>query len=73
MPWITTEIKKLMRSRDQHYKKMKKSKDPTHIAKYKEYQQLLQKKLRQSQWASIDNIVFPEKSDTGNRSTSKRL
>ncbi|KAH3776834.1 hypothetical protein DPMN_178267 [Dreissena polymorpha] len=52
---------------------MKKSKDPTHFANYKKHKQLMQKMLRQSYWAYIDNIVTPEESDTGNRSTSKRL
>jgi len=72
-PWISKEIKKLLKKRDRLHKKMKKSNDPTHVKQFKKIKQMAQKKLRQSYWSYIEDMVTPQPTDTTDRSCSKRF
>ena len=65
-PWITDEIRKLIKKRDRLYKKKKKSADKGHIEKFKIIKHLIQKKQRQAYWNYIEDIIIPKESDTTN-------
>lgn len=51
LPWITQELKSLIRKRDRAYNKKKKSNHP---------QDTIQRKSRQAYWKYIEEIVTPE-------------
>ena len=56
-PWISKEVKSLIRKRNKQYKKYKKTKDKIDIKRYKETKAHLQKAERQSYWKYINNII----------------
>ena len=60
LPWITVEIKKLIKKRDCYYKLKKKSADDQTMNKYKELKRLVQRMLRRAYWGYIDDIVTPD-------------
>jgi len=73
-PWITNEIKKLIKRRNMLYVKKKKSNHPSHIKLYKEAKQKVQKKLRQEYWSYIENIISePSKKAEDSKTFSKRF
>ena len=57
MPWITYPIKKLIRKRDRFHKKMKKSKCPKLIAKFKELKRQVQKKPEKSPLGLCEQFI----------------
>jgi hypothetical protein len=56
-PWISKEVKSLIRKRNKQYKKYKKTKDKIDLKRYKETKTHLQKAERQSYWKYINNII----------------
>lgn len=59
-PWITREIKSLIRRKDRAYKKKKKSNHPDDCTRFKELKKTAQKSRRQTYWKFIENIITPE-------------
>jgi len=45
LPWITSDLKKLIRKRDRLYKRKKKSGDKKTAKKFKENKQIIQREL----------------------------
>ena len=68
LPFITPEIKTLIRRRDRLYDRMKKARKSvnTHMKaarlenKYKKLKQEVQKKIRSSYWSYIEDVICPE-------------
>ena len=58
-PWITADIRKLMRKRDKLYAKQKKSKSPSQTTKYKNLKHQIQKETRRAYWEYVENIIRP--------------
>ncbi|MCG8079022.1 MAG: endonuclease/exonuclease/phosphatase family protein, partial [Candidatus Thiodiazotropha taylori] len=76
LPWMTTELKKLLKKKDRLYKKKKKSGDPKHIEEFKALKHLVQKMSRQVYWDYIESLITPqqEPDSTSTRdSSSKRF
>ncbi|KAK6188800.1 hypothetical protein SNE40_004902 [Patella caerulea] len=67
-PWITDEIRKLIKKRDRLYKKKKKSADKGHIEKFKTIKHLIQKKQRHAYWNYIEDIILPKETETSTTS-----
>jgi hypothetical protein len=63
MPWITSDLKKLIRKRDRLYKRNKKSGDKKTAKKFKEIKQIVQHELRRAYWKYIESIVTPQEDD----------
>ncbi|KAK3082833.1 hypothetical protein FSP39_006608 [Pinctada imbricata] len=59
-PWITRDIRKLIRKRDRWYKRMKKSGNNHDASKFKELKRKTQQEMRRAYWKYIDGIVTPE-------------
>ena len=57
LPWITPNIRKLIRRRDRLYKKKKQSADPKITSKFKEVKRMIQRELRREYWKYIESIV----------------
>ena len=75
IPWLTPEIKRLIRKRDRIYKKLKSTRveeRPNIIKKHRSAKHLLQQKLRQSYWSYIENIII-EHSKLAESKPSKKL
>ena len=75
LPWMTTELRKLIKKHDRLYKK-KKSADPKHIEEFKNIKHLVQKKSRHAYWNNVEGLISPneeKKSNSARHSTSKRL
>ncbi|CAG2190004.1 unnamed protein product [Mytilus edulis] len=72
LPWLTPNVRKLIRRRDRLYKRKKKSADPKITSKFKEARQKVQKELRRAYWKYIENIVTP-KEETQPHSNMKRF
>ncbi|CAC5423161.1 unnamed protein product [Mytilus coruscus] len=49
-PWITTDIRRLIRKKDRAYKRKKKSNDANDNSKYKELKREAQKQMRKAYW-----------------------
>lgn len=60
LPWMTTELKKLIKKCDRLYKKKKKSANPKDIEEFKAMKHLVQKKLRQAYWTYVEDLVSPQ-------------
>ncbi len=73
MPWITYPIKKLIRKRDRFHKKMKKSKCPKLIAKFKELKRQVQKSLRKAHWDYVNSLFAKLKDDSDPHRKNKRF
>ena len=56
-PWITADIKRLIKKRDRWYKRKKKSKHSKDIARFKELKRKTQQEIRKAYWKYIDSIV----------------
>ena len=75
IPWLTPEIKRLIRKRDRIYKKLKSTRveeRPNIIKKHGSAKHLVQQKLRQSYWNYIENIII-EDSKLAESKPSKKL
>jgi hypothetical protein len=75
IPWLTPEIKRLIRKRDRIYKKLKSTRveeRPNIIKKHRSAKHLVQQKLRQSYWNYIENIII-EDSKLAESKPSKKL
>ena len=75
IPWISPELKKLIRKRDKYYKTMNKSANSEHKDRFKELKRLVQRQLRRAYWSYIENIVTPTEGDDakGENSSMKRF
>jgi hypothetical protein len=58
-PWITREIKRLIRKRDKLYTRKKTTKTRKDQESFKHLKALVQKKIRQAYWKYIEDIVTP--------------
>ncbi|CAC5387065.1 unnamed protein product [Mytilus coruscus] len=58
-PWITSDIKRLIRKRDKWFKRMKKSGNGGDRDKFKELKSRTQREIRKAYWNYIDSIVSP--------------
>ena len=56
-PWISREVKALIRKRDKLFKKQRRAGRPQDIRHYKETKARLQKAERQSYWNIVDHII----------------
>ena len=58
-PWITKEIKQMIKRRDRMYKINKKSNHQGDINMFKKEKQLVQRKMRQAYWNYIEEVIYP--------------
>ena len=65
-PWITPDIKRLIRKRDRWYKRKKISRNSRDEAKFKELKRHTQREIRKAYWKYIDSIVSPPDNDQTN-------
>ncbi|CAG2254954.1 unnamed protein product [Mytilus edulis] len=73
-PWISRDLKRLIRKRDRLYKKKKKSHDKKDSEKYKTIKRQVQQGLRRSYWKYVESIVTPpEDNIIENRGCMKRF
>jgi ATP-dependent helicase YprA (DUF1998 family) len=63
LPWITPDIRKLIRKRDRLYKQNKKSGNTTTAKKFKDIKRKVQRELRRAYWNYIEEIVTPQEND----------
>ena len=56
-PWITRDIKRLIKKRDRWYRRQKKSRHNQDITKYKDLKRQTQQELRKAYWKYVDGIV----------------
>jgi len=73
LPWITPNIRKLIRRRDRLYKKKKQSADPKITSKFKEVKRMIHMELRREYWKYIESIVTPKEDDENQHSSMKRF
>ncbi len=66
LPWITTEVRKLIRKKNKIYTKMKKSGLAKDKTIYKEVKQQTQKMMRQAYWRYVEGILGKEDDTEGN-------
>jgi len=78
-PWITAEIRHMIKRRDRLYKRKKKSNHTEDINKFKKCKHQVQRMLRQAYWTYIEGIIDPQTeenkdpTDSTPQATSKRL
>ena len=60
LPLLNSDIKKLMKKRDRTHSVMKKTKNYTLLPKIKKIRSLIQKKIRNSYWDYMNNIICDE-------------
>ena len=69
-PWITNEIKKLMRRRDRLYRKWKKNKAEEKEKELKEIKREIQRKIRRAHWSYVNNFITKEENENAFSHTS---
>ena len=62
-PWITPEIKKLIRKRERLYKRKKKLGNTKSTEKFKIIKRKVQRELRRAYWKYVEEIVRPQEDD----------
>ena len=72
LPWITKEIKALIRKRNKLYQKKKRNKCTRTTKKYHECKQTLQKKMRQEYWKYLEGIISFDTTDTNSERPQKQ-
>ena len=74
LPWISLDLKRLIKKRDRYYKTMKKSNDPTHKSKFKHLKRAVQRNLGRAYWSYIENIVtLTDEDHSSNNKSMKRF
>ena len=63
LPWLTPDIRRLIRKRDRLYKQKKKSGNTTAAKKFKDIKRKVQRELRRAYWNYIEEIVTPQEND----------
>ena len=63
-PWITSDIKKLIKKRDRLYKRKKKSEDKKITEQFKVVNRTVQRELRRAYWKYVGDIVTPQENDS---------
>jgi hypothetical protein len=58
LPWITSDLNKLIRKRDRLYKRKKKSGDKKTAEKFKEIKRIVQRELRRAYWKYTGDVEF---------------
>ena len=61
LPWITKEIKQMIKKRDRFYRRKKKSNNISDINKFKKIKQQVQTKMRRAYWDYIEDVISLEK------------
>ena len=73
-PWLTCEIKKIIRKRKRLYKKYKKTKRPADFEKYKHTRNITTAEIRKAKQSVIDKLAAKlRNTDTGPRDWWKTL
>ena len=74
LPWISKEIRSLIKRRDRAFKCKKKTNHKDDIKRYKDLKHQVQRKSRRAYWDYIEGIVTPESEEGMNtRGPSKRF
>ena len=71
-PWVTLNIRKLMRSKRRLHTKFKKTQCPKVLDKYKEMRHTLQREIRKSYWAYIEDIIDYTAATNNDRQTKQK-
>ena len=72
-PWITNEVKKLMRRRDRLYRKWKKNKAEEKEKELKEIKREIQRKIRRAHWNYVNNLTTKQENDEHEHQKTKRF
>jgi hypothetical protein len=72
LPWITKEIKALIRKRKKLYQKKKRNKCTRTTKKYHECKRTLQKKMKQEYWKYLEGIIAFYTTDTNSERPQKQ-
>ena len=72
LPWVTLNIRKLMRSKRRLHTKFKKTQCPKVLDKYKEMRHTLQREIRKSYWAYIEDIIDYTAATNNDRQTKQK-
>ena len=73
-PWITKEIKQMIRRRDRMYKRKKKIQPSGRYQQVKKLKQLVQRKMRQAYWNYIEEVISIEHvPEQNNRTNTKKF
>jgi len=72
-PWITPEIRKLIKRQSRVYKKMKKSGTPELKEQSKQLKRLIQRKTRQVYWQYVSKAITPEENSPDRSGSLKRF
>ena len=72
LPWVTLNIRKLMRSKRRLHIKLKKPQCPKVVDKYKDMRHTLQREIRKSYWAYIEDIIDYTADIYNDRQTEKK-
>jgi hypothetical protein len=72
LPWITKEIKALIRKRNKLYQKKKRNKCTRTTKKYHECKRTLQKKMKQEYWKYLEGIITFYTTDTNSERPQKQ-
>ena len=70
-PWISSEIRKMMKRRDRVYKRMKKSGSEELKKELQLLRRTIQRMTRRSYWQYIEKLVIPEEENNGVQKTEK--
>ncbi len=60
LPWVTKEIKRLLRKKNRLYKRGKILQEPETWAKFRHIKSMVQRKIRQARWDHVNDIVNQE-------------
>lgn len=60
LPWISTELRRLLRKQEKLYCRMKKETTASTTKAFKELKQVTQRKLRRAYWDHVEKVITPE-------------
>ena len=72
-PWITNEIRKLMRRRDRLYRRWKKNKAEDDEKELREIKREIQRKIRRAHWSYVNDLTTKQEKDENEHQKTKRF
>jgi hypothetical protein len=73
IPWLTSQVKRLIKKRDQLYIRMKKASTDLNINAFKAIKTQAQKQLRRDYWSYIQDMISPQIGSTSKQDGNKKF
>ena len=72
LPWITVQIRRMMKKRDRLWRQYRDKKDVRYLERSKDMKAVIQREMRKAYWTYVDSIITPD-TEGGEYNSMKRF